>query len=73
MVAMNRNKNDRNDARSIAHLIRAGWYKEVHVKSVASQELRSLLVAREFFVNKLRPLRGASVCLLTFVASRAEA
>lgn len=26
MVAMNRNKNDRNDARSIAHLIRAGWY-----------------------------------------------
>ncbi|MEX0409733.1 hypothetical protein ABGN05_29255 [Aquibium sp. LZ166] len=24
MVAMNRNKNDRNDARSIAHLIRSG-------------------------------------------------
>ena len=54
MVAMNRNKNDRNDARSIAHLIRSGWFKAVHVKSVASQELRSLLVAREFFVNKLR-------------------
>jgi len=54
MVAMNRNKNDRNDARSIAHLIRSGWFKQVHMKSVASQELRSLLVAREFFVNKLR-------------------
>ena len=54
MVAMNRNKNDRNDARSIAHLIRSGWFKAVQVKSVASQELRSLLVAREFFVNKLR-------------------
>ena len=54
IVAMNRNKNDRNDARSIAHLIRSGWFKAVHVKSVASQELRSLLVAREFFVNKLR-------------------
>jgi len=26
MVAMNRNKNDRNDARSIAHLIRSGWF-----------------------------------------------
>jgi transposase len=54
MTAMNRNKTDRNDARSIAHLIRSGWFKQVHVKSVASQELRSLLVAREFFVNKLR-------------------
>ncbi len=51
---MNRNKNDRNDARSIAHLIRSGWFKAVLVKSVFSQELRSLLVAREFFGNKLR-------------------
>lgn len=54
MVAMTRNKNDRNDARSLAHLIRSGWFKAVHVKSVESQELRTLLVAREFFVNKLR-------------------
>lgn len=54
MTAMNRNKNDRNDARSIAQLVRSGWFKRVHVKSVESQELRSLLVAREFFVNKLR-------------------
>lgn len=54
MTAMNRNKNDRNDARSIAQLIRSGWFKKVHVKSTTSQELRTLLVAREFFVNKLR-------------------
>lgn len=54
MVAMNRNKNDRNDARSLSQLIRSGWFKTVHVKSRQSQELRSLLVAREFFVNKLR-------------------
>ena len=53
-VAMNRNKNDRNHARSIAHLIRSGWFKAVHAKSMASQELRSLLVARDFLVNKLR-------------------
>jgi transposase len=68
MVAMTRNTeadartvrwtvrppNDRNDARSLAHLIRSGWFKAVHVKSVESQELRTLLIAREFFVNKLR-------------------
>ncbi|MGR3365900.1 MAG: IS110 family transposase [Sagittula sp.] len=54
MVAMNRNKNDRNDARSIAQLVRSGWFKAVHVKSRKSQELRTLLTAREFYVNKLR-------------------
>lgn len=54
MVAMNRNKNDRNDARSLAQLVRSGWFKAVHVKSRPSQELRTLLTAREFYVNKLR-------------------
>ena len=53
MAAMSRNKNDRNDARPLVHLIRSGWFKAVHVKSVESQELRTVLVAREF-VNKLR-------------------
>lgn len=52
--AMSANKTDRNDARSIAQLVRSGWFKTVHVKSVESQELRTLLVTREFFVNKLR-------------------
>ena len=51
---MSNNKNDRNDARSIAQLIRSGWFKSVHVKSVESQELRTLLITRGFFVNKLR-------------------
>ncbi|UWQ49922.1 IS110 family transposase [Leisingera caerulea] len=54
MVAMNRNKNDRNDARSLAQLIRSGWFKPVHIKSTESQEMRTLLMSREFFVNKLR-------------------
>jgi len=54
MVAMNRNKNDRNDARSLAQLVRSGWFKSVHVKSTESQEMRMLLMSREFFVNKLR-------------------
>ena len=48
------NTNDRNDARSIAQVVRSGWFKTVHVKSVESQELRTLLVSREFLVNKIR-------------------
>lgn len=54
ITAMNMNKTDRNDARSLAQLVRSGWFKTVHVKSVESQELRTLLGSREFFVNKLR-------------------
>lgn len=61
---MNRNKSDRNDARSPAQLVRCGWFKAVHVKSRPSQELRTLLTASAFYVNKLRDheneIRGAS-------------
>ena len=61
--AMSHNKTDRNDARSIAQLVRSGWFKSVHVKSVESQELRTLLTSREFLVNKVRDheneVRGA--------------
>lgn len=67
MVAMNRSKNDRHDARSIAQLVRFGWFKAVHVKSRKSQELRTLLTAREFYVNKFRDheneIRGVLRCL----------
>jgi len=63
ITAMSRNKNDRNDARSIAQIIRSGWFKAVHVKSTDSQELRTLLTSREFLVNKVRDheneMRGA--------------
>jgi transposase len=52
--AMSHNKTDRNDARSIAQLVRSGWFKSVHVKSVESQELRTLLTSRGFLVNKIR-------------------
>jgi transposase len=54
IVAMSHNKTDRNDARSIAQLVRSGWFKTVHVKSIESQELRTLLTSREFLVNKIR-------------------
>lgn len=61
--AMSQNKTDRNDARSIAQLVRSGWFKSVHVRSLDNQELRTLLISREFLVNKVRDheneIRGA--------------
>jgi transposase len=40
------NKTDRNDARGIAHLLRCGLYREVHVKSDAACDRRILLASR---------------------------
>ena len=40
-------KTDRRDARGIAQLLRMGWYRPVHRKSVPSQEVRALLAARK--------------------------
>ena len=48
-----RNKTDRNDARGIAHLMRLGWFKVVHVKSLEAQRLRMLLGCRKLVVRKL--------------------
>jgi transposase len=45
-------KTDRNDARGLAHIMRTGWYKEVHIKSKTSQELRMLLNNRRFLQDK---------------------
>jgi transposase len=36
-------KTDRKDARGIAQLMRLGWYRQVHCKSQAAQENRTLL------------------------------
>lgn len=46
-------KTDRNDARGIAQLVRLGWFKRVHVKSLDAQETRALLTARAFLVEKI--------------------
>ena len=40
------NKTDRNDARGLAQIVRTGWYREVAVKSVDSQLVRSMLTTR---------------------------
>jgi len=42
-LAAMRNKTDRNDARGIAQILRTGWYSRVHVKSLASHQIRALL------------------------------
>src|ERR1700691_2269170 len=45
-------KTDRNDARGIAHIMRTGWFREVHVKSHVSQKLRVLLGNRRCLLDK---------------------
>jgi transposase len=40
-------KTDRNDARGIAQLMRLGWFRPVHCKSLPAQEVRALLTARK--------------------------
>ena len=39
-------KTDRNDARGIAQLMRLGWFRPVHCKSMSAQETRALLSTR---------------------------
>ena len=45
-------KTDRNDARGIAQLLRMRWFRPVHAKSPAAQEIRALL-ARKLLQAKL--------------------
>jgi transposase len=53
-----RNKTDRNDARGIAHMMRMGWYRPVHVKADQSQRLRTLLANRRLLKRKLIDLEN---------------
>ena len=46
------NKTDRNDARGIAQMKRAGLYRPVHVKTLRSQKLRTLLTHRKLLQSK---------------------
>jgi transposase len=45
-------KTDKKDARGIAQLMRLGWFKPVHCKSVSAQETRALLTARKILQAK---------------------
>src|SRR5438034_4386571 len=46
------NKTDRNDARGIAQMMRAGLYRPVHVKTIRSPKLRMLLTHRKLLQSK---------------------
>ena len=52
-------KSDRNDARGIAQLMRLGWFRPVHCKSMRAQETRSLLTARKLVQSKLRDVENS--------------
>src|ERR1700720_2412210 len=46
-------KTDRKDARGIAELMRLGWFRPVHCKSMEAQETRGLLTARKLVQKEL--------------------
>lgn len=52
-------KTDRNDARGIAQLMRLGWFRPVHCKSLAAQEVRAVLTARKLVQSKLRDVENS--------------
>src|SRR3954462_2461574 len=49
-------KTDRKDARGIAQLMRLGWFRPVHCKSLPAQELRAVLTARKLVQGKRHDL-----------------
>ena len=74
------NKTDRNDARGMAQMMRAGLYRPVHVKTLRSQKLRMLLTHRKLLQSKaiaidndLRGLRNFGLKVGTVGAVKFEA
>jgi transposase len=49
-------KTDRNDARGMAQLLRTGWFRPVHAKTMNAREQRLLLTARTTLTRRLRDL-----------------
>lgn len=64
-LSVRMNKSDENDARGLAELVRIGWYREVAVKSEASQRVRSLLIARARLVTMRRDIGNQVRSMLT--------
>ena len=52
-------KSDRNDARNIAQLMRLGWFRPVHCKSIEAQETRAVLSARKLLQTKLLDVQNS--------------
>lgn len=64
------NKTDRKDARGLAQLLRTGWYREVHAKSAAAQDVRALLTARRQVLSSLVQVENSIRGLLKTVGVR---
>ena len=52
-------KTDRKDARGMADLLRMGWFRPVHVKSMDAREHRALLTARSTLVRRLNDIENS--------------
>jgi transposase len=52
-------KTDRNDARGMAQLLRSGWFRPVHVKTVPSREQRTLLAARSTLMRRQKDIENS--------------
>jgi transposase len=52
-------KSDRNDARGIAQLMRLGWFRPVHCKSIEAQETRAILTTRKLLQSKLHDIENS--------------
>lgn len=58
VLSMKRNKNDRNDARGLADLVRMGWYREARVRSIDALFVRSLLLSRQQLLQSRRAIEN---------------
>lgn len=58
-MAAQRNKTDATDALALAHIVRTGWYKTVHVKSDISYRLRLLLLQRRNLKRKFLDIENS--------------
>ena len=52
-------KTDRKDARGMADLLRMGWFRPVHVKTMDAREHRALLTARSTLVRRLKDIENS--------------
>jgi transposase len=65
---------DGNDARGMAHLVRMGWFRPVHLKSMDAREQRALTSARSTLTQRLRDIessvRGLGFCFRPLLRGR---
>ena len=52
-------KTDRKDARGMAHLLRMGWFRPVHVKTMDAREQRTMLSARSTLMARLKDIENS--------------